>query len=495
LAGAGPGDPGLITVRAKECIGRADVIVYDALCHPGFLAWAKPEARLVFAGKRAGDHAMKQEEINALLVKETRAGHFVLRLKGGDPFVFGRGGEEALALAGAGLSFEVVPGVSSAIAAPAYAGIPVTHRGLASEVTFFTGHEDPVKGEASVDYRRIAATGGTRVMLMGVERLDKIAEELMEAGAPGSLPAAVIRWGTTGSQRTVAGELSDIAARVREAGLTAPAVLVLGEVVRLRDRLAWFERRPLLGRRIVVTRSRKQAGGLSAALRELGAEAVELPTIRIAPPEDERGFAELVADAHGYDWIVFTSPNGADAFFKMFYRLFKDAREIGGTRIAAIGPATAARVAEFHLQVDLQPSEFVTEGILKSFAELGSIENQRILVVRAAVTREILADALSKRGAIVDEAIAYRTLPETEEAQAGLAALREEGADLVTFTSSSTVENFLALDPPLPPAYRTASIGPITSATLRERGLPVDIEADRHDIPGLVEAIVAALAD
>jgi uroporphyrinogen III methyltransferase/synthase len=489
LAGAGPGDPGLITVRAKACIERADAVVYDALCHPGFLDWAKPDAEIIFAGKRAGDHKMQQDEINALLVTLIEAGKYVVRLKGGDPFVFGRGGEEAVALSAAGLSYEVVPGVSSAIAAPAYAGIPVTHRGRASTVTFFTGHKMPEPGAVLEAFGRLVATGGTTVMLMGIERLDEIAAELIRAGASGSMPAAVVRWGTTGMQRTVTGELETIAGRVRDAGLTAPAVLVLGEVVRLREEMNWFESRPLFGKRIVVTRTRRQASGLSGALRDLGADVIELPTIRIEPPADERQFIEMVADAHGYDWLVFTSANGVEAFFRRFFQIYKDAREIGGVRIAAIGSATASRVADFHLQVDLAPEKSVAEGLLDAFKESGSVENERILIVRPESAREVLAEGLMKRGAIVDEAVAYRTVPERDGAAAGLARLREEGADLVTFTSSSTVENFLALDPPRPPAYGTASIGPITSATLREHGLPVDIEAARHDIAGLVEAI------
>lgn len=494
LAGAGPGDPGLLTLRAKEYLERADVIVYDALCPPTFLRWARREATVVFAGKRASKHALSQDEINALLVKETAAGKLVVRLKGGDPFVFGRGGEEAEALAAAGLEFEVVPGVTAAFAAPAYAGIPVTHRRFASEVTVFTGHEDPDKDRVAVDYDALARGQGTRVMLMGVERLGAITRELLARGASSELPVAVIRQGTTGEQRTVVGPLATIAEQVAQAGLTAPAVAVFGDVVRLRDRLQWFEKRPLCGRRIVVTRTREQAGGLAESLRALGAEVIDLPTIRIEPPKDEKGFRTLVADAHTYDWLVFSSPNGVEAFFERFFKIYADARDLGNTKIATIGPATAARVAAYRFQVDLQPEEHVAEALVSGFDEFGSLENLRLLVVRAEVTRDVIAAALTAQGAIVDEAVAYRTMPDQQGALVGLGRMREIGADLVTFTSSSTVDNFLALDPPLPPAYQTASIGPITSATLRSHGLPVDIEAEQYDIPGLVAAIRAAAA-
>ncbi|HEX4640317.1 MAG TPA: uroporphyrinogen-III C-methyltransferase [Chthoniobacterales bacterium] len=489
LVGAGPGDLGLVTLLAKNCIEQAEVIVYDYLCNPEMLRWAPENAELIFAGKKAGAHTLSQEQINALLVEKTREGKNVVRLKGGDPFLFGRGGEEAEALAAAKLPFVIVPGVSSAIAGPAYAGIPVTHRGKNSHVTFFTGHEDPEKSESAIDFSALAKLGGTQVMLMGVERIGAIAREMMANGMRKDLPVALIRWATTERQQTLVGTLEDIAQKVMAEGFAAPAIAVFGDVVDLRNELNWFEGRPLAGKRIVVTRTRKQAGALTNQLRELGADVIELPTIRIEPPTDLRAFAELVQDAHAYDWIVFTSPNGVNAFFELFYKLYNDAREIGGARIAAIGPATAQRLKDFHLKVDLQPDEFVAEALAKEFRKEGGIENLRILIARAEKARDLLPRELSALGAIVDEGFAYRTVPETRDDIGARRRLLEEGADLITFTSSSTVENFLALGLPWPARMQVASIGPITSKTAREHGLEVAVEARRHDIPGLVEAV------
>ena len=489
LVGAGPGDLGLATLRAKECIEAADIIVYDHLANPEMLAWARDDAETIYAGKEPGEHSLSQPEINALLVEKAREGKKVIRLKGGDPFVFGRGAEEAQAIAEAGIEFEVVPGITSAIAGPAYAGIPVTHRAENSHVTFFTGHEDPAKTEGAIDYAALAKLGGTQVMLMGVERLGSITREMLKQGVRADLPVALVRWATTGKQETLTGTLQDIAQRAVAIGFEAPAVAVFGEVVGLRDSLNWFEKRPLSGKRIVVTRTRKQASALSNKLRALGAQVIELPTIRIEPPTDLREFAELVQDAHIYDWIVFTSANGVEAFFEIFFKLYDDAREIGGARIAAIGPATAQRVKEFHFHVDLQPDEFIAEAVAKEFRKQSSIENARILVVRAEKARDVLPKELSAAGAIVDEAFAYRTVPETRDTTGARRQLAKEGADLITFTSSSTVENFLALGLPWPKGMQIASIGPITSKTARDHGLEIDIEARRHDIDGLVEAI------
>ncbi|MFL6527689.1 MAG: uroporphyrinogen-III C-methyltransferase [Chthoniobacterales bacterium] len=489
LVGAGPGDLGLATLRAKELIEQADVIVYDALCNPDMLKWARADADIIFAGKRAGEHTRSQDEINALLVEKTRTGKNVVRLKGGDPFLFGRGGEEAQVLALAKIEFEIVSGVTSAIAAPAYAGIPVTHRGITSHVTFFTGHEDPTKSECAVDFAALAKLDGTQVMLMGIERIEAIAGEMMANGARPDLPVALIRWGTTARQQTLVGTLDSIAQVVHRTGFEAPAVAVFGDVVSLRKELKWSENRPLAGKRIVVTRTRVQAGQLSSRLRDLGADVLELPTIRIEPPSDLRAFAELVQDAHSYDWIVFTSVNGVNSFFDLFYKLYDDAREIGGARIAAIGPGTAARLREFHLHVDLQPEEFVAEALVKAFENEGDIENLKILIARAEQARDVLPTRLAAMGAIVDQGFAYRTVPETRDKTGTRRRLVEEGADLITFTSSSTVENFLALGLPWPRGMQVGSIGPVTSNTARERGLNVAFEARRHDIQGLVESI------
>ncbi|HYR59390.1 MAG TPA: uroporphyrinogen-III C-methyltransferase, partial [Chthoniobacteraceae bacterium] len=486
LAGAGPGDIGLVTLKLREVVERADVIVYDYLCNPEILQWAPPGVELIYAGKKAGQHTLKQEEIDALLVEKTRAGKRVVRLKGGDPFVFGRGGEEAEALAAAGLKFEIIPGISSAIAAPAYAGIPVTHREHAAQLTIFTGHEDPAKTESSLDFAQLARTPGTKVMLMGVERIGAITARLVEHGAAPATPVALVRWGTTGRQQTLRGTLADIAEKVAASGFEPPAVAIFGSVVGLRDRLNWFETRPLFGKRIVVTRTRKQAGALSAGLRQLGADVFELPTIRIEPPTDLREFAELVRDAHTYEWLVFTSPNGVTAFFDIFFKMYDDVRSIGGAKIAAIGPATAAKVREYRLAVDLQPEEFVAEAVVKAFQAQGSLENVAVLLARAEQARDVLPNELARLGAIVDEAVAYRTVAETEDASGALARFRDEGADLITFTSSSTVENFMALKLPLPASLKTASIGPVTSRTMRELGLTVDFEAKQYDIPGLL---------
>ena len=489
LVGAGPGDLGLVTLRAKECIEQADVVVYDHLANPEMLGWAREDAEIIYAGKEAGKHALKQDEINGLLVEKAREGKQVVRLKGGDPFVFGRGAEEAKAVVDAGIAFEIVPGITSAIAGPAYAGIPVTNRAQNSHVTFFTGHEDPAKTQSSIDYAALAKLGGTQVMLMGVERIEAIAQRMMEQGARKELPVALVRWATTGRQETLVGTLENIAQRVVDLGFEAPAVAVFGDVVALRENLSWYEKRPLSGKRIVVTRTRKQASELSNRLRALGAEIVELPTIRIEPPTDLREFAELVQDAHAYDWLVFTSPNGVEAFFEMFFKLYDDAREIGAARIAAIGPATAQRVKDYHLHVDLQPEEFVAEAIVREFANQGGVENLRILIARAEKARDVLPKELSGLGAIVDEGFAYRTVPETRDATGARRRLLEEGADLITFTSSSAVENFVALGLPWPKGMQVASIGPVTSKTAREQGLKIDIQARQYNLEGLVEAI------
>lgn len=488
LAGAGPGDLGLVTLKTRQAIEQAEVVIYDYLCNPGMLQWAPAGAELIYAGKKAGAHTFTQEEINALLVEKTRAGKRVVRLKGGDPFMFGRGGEEAEALAAAGLPWEMVPGVSSAIAGPAYAGIPVTHRAHNSQLTIFTGHEDPAKPETSLDYQQLASQPGTKVMLMGVERIGVIAEKLIAHGADPQMPVALVRWATTERQQTVRGRLETIAQVVAEAEFKAPAVVIFGGVVGLRDQLNWWESRPLFGKKVVVTRTRKKAGVLSESLRRLGADVWELPVIKQEPPKDLESFGRLVADAHAYDWIIFTSPNGVDAFFEMFYRIYEDAREIGGVRITAIGPATSARVREFRLKVDLQPKEYVAEAVVEELEKEGSVDNLRILLVRPEVARDVIGKRLTQLGAIVDEAVAYRTVPEDPEL-AAMERFRTDGPDLVTFTSSSTVENFAALKLPIPKGVKMASIGPVTSKTMRDLGLRVDIEADEHDIKGLVQAV------
>lgn len=489
LVGAGPGDPGLLTLRGSEVLGRAGVVVYDNLANPELLGFAPEAAQLIYAGKKPGDHSMGQEEINRLLVEKTSAGHTVVRLKGGDPFVFGRGAEEAEALATAGLDFEVVPGVSSALAGPASAGIAVTRRGVNEELTVFTGHQDPESEEGRAFYRALGARGGTSVMLMGLERLAAIARAWQQGGASPDLPVAVIRRATMGDQKVLRAPLAKIAARVEAAGLRPPAVVVFGEVASA-DR-AFRCACPLSGRRIVVTRSRTQASKLAAALRDLGADVYEMPLIRREPPEDLREFAELVQDAHGYEWIVFTSANGVDAFFEIFYKLYDDAREIGGARFAAVGAATAQRLKDHHYHVDLVAEDFHSESLAATLRKETDVENVKMLVVRPAETSGALGVELTKMGAIVDEAIAYRTVPETADRTRARHRFEQEGADLVVFTSSSTVRNFFALKPKLPADLKFASIGPVTTKTLTEFGAKPSIEAKRHDINGLVGEILA----
>lgn len=486
--GAGPGDPGLITVKGRECLEKADVLIYDALSSVVFLRWVPEGCEKIYAGKRAKEHAIPQEGINALIVEKAQEGKTVVRLKGGDPMIFGRGGEEAAELAEAGVPFEIVPGISSAIGGAAYAGIPVTHRDHCSQLTLFTGHEDPTKDETSLDYKKLAEADGTKVFLMGVSRLAEITKALMEHGADKETPIALVRWATTGRQWTIEGTLETIATLVEKKGFTSPAVAVIGNVVKERSKINWFENRPLFGKRIVVTRTREQAGELSARLLELGADVVELPTIRVDPPVYPDEFAQLVADVHTYDWVVFTSPNGVERFFKAFYAAYSDARSFGKPRIAAIGPSTAKKIAEYRLTTDLLPEKFVAEGLVKAFKK-EHIDSQTVLWVKAEETRDVIADELTKQGAIVDKCIAYRTVPETDDPTGAVERLKEEGADVVTFTSASTVENFFKLGLPWPEGCQAASIGPVTSKALRAAGQEPEIEAARSDIEGMVKAI------
>ena len=488
LVGAGPGDPGLITLRGKECVEMADVLVYDALSSPEILRWAKKDCERINVGKRAKDHTLSQEGINALIVEKTRQGKKVVRLKGGDPMIFGRGGEEAAELAEAGVAFEIVPGISSTIGGPAYAGIPVTHRDHCSQLTIFTGHEDPTKEESSIDYAHLAKTPGTKVFVMGMARLREIAASLVEGGADSATPIALTRWATTGSQKTLTGTLADIADIAERAEFGSPAVAVIGGVVKEREKINWFEKRPLFGKRIVVTRTREQAGGLSRELSSLGADVMELPTIRIEYPDDREGFVEGVTHAHEYDWLVFSSPNGVEKFFDAFFATYEDARSLGNPRIAVIGNGTARKVREYRFGVDLIPEKFVAEGLVEAFGQ-ESIENLTVLWVRAEEARDVIYDGLTALGAIVDECIAYKTVPETGDPTGSAARMAEQGADLVTFTSASTVENFFKLGLPWPEGCVAGSIGPVTSEALRKHGVEPAFEAARHDIPGLVEAI------
>ena len=491
LIGAGPGDPGLLTLHGMEALTAADVVVYDYLANPVLLAHARPEAERLYVGKKAGNHTLSQDEINALLVERGLAGQRVVRLKGGDPFVFGRGGEEALALAKAGVLFEVVPGVTSAVAAPAYAGIPVTHRGLASSFAVITGHEDPTKEETALDWSRLATGVDTLVFLMGVGNLPQIVEQLIAHGRPPDTPAVLVRWGTLPGQQTVSGTLANIAERVRVAGLRPPAVTIVGPVAGLRDHLHWFEDRPLFGQRVLVTRTRQQASALSTRLRSLGAEAIELPTIRVAPPDDWAPLDSAITGLSNYDWIVFTSVNGVDHFWARLSAAGLDARALHGLRLAAIGPATAAELQAYGLRADYVPGEYVAEAVASG---LGEVRGLRVLLPRADIARPALADLLREGGAKVVEVDAYRTLqPETDPDE-----LRDLLArvTVATFTSSSTVRNLAAmaasagLDLLQALQHATvACIGPITAETARELGLVVNVVAEEYTIQGLVAAL------
>ena len=492
LIGAGPGDPGLLTLRGVEALARADVVVYDYLANPALLAHARPDAERVYVGKKAGSHTLSQDEINALLVGHGAAGKFVARLKGGDPFVFGRGGEEAMALAGAGIPFEVVPGISSAVAAPAYAGIPVTHRGLASSFAVITGHEDPAKDESAIDWSRLATGVDTLVFVMGVGNLPKIVERLVAHGRPSDTPVALVRWGTMPGQHTVTGILADIVQKVQAAGLKPPAVTIVGPVAGLRADLRWFEDRPLFGQRVLVTRTRQQASVLSKRLQALGAEAIELPTIRIEPPASWAPLDAAVAGLSGYDWIVFTSVNGVEAFWQRLQRAGLDARALHGVRLAAIGPATASALEDCGLRADCVPREYVAEAVA---AELGNVAGRWVLLPRADIARPALAVLLRAAGANVEEVDAYRTVrPETEPEALHHLLSR---VSVATFSSSSTVRNLaemateagLDLREELSEAT-IACIGPITADTARELGLPVHVVARQYTIEGLVEALL-----
>ena len=497
LVGAGPGDAGLLTLRGAELLARADVVVYDALVNPDLLQLASKPVEIIYGGKRANDHAIPQDELNRLLIAKAQEGKTVVRLKGGDPYIFGRGGEEAEELAAAKIPFEIVPGVSSVVAAPNYAGIPLTHRDYCSSFTVVTGHQDPAKEDSAIDWARLAGAPGTKVVLMGAERIGHIAEVLQANGMPAATPVAMVRWGTTGRQQSIAGTLADIADLAAAKNFSAPAVTVIGEVVKLRSKLNWFEKRPLFGQRIVVTRTREQASQLSRQLLEHGAEVLEIPTIKIIPPNRLEGIVEALGGLNAYDWIVFTSPNGVSSFFEYFFKKFQDLREIGGVRIAAVGPATAARLKELHLQVDLMPIEYVATRVADALASYESIENLRILLPRAEVANADLPKLLENKGAIVDDIACYQTVPETEDLTGAAAKLLAEGADWITFTSSSTVENFHArFDLPALlgkfPQTRAASIGPETSKTLAALGIKPTVEAKTHTIEGLVKALESA---
>jgi uroporphyrinogen III methyltransferase/synthase len=487
LVGAGPGDPGLVTVRALELVSSADVILHDRLIPAGLLQAAREDAELVYVGKEPGSPTMPQEEIASLLAEKAREDKSVVRLKGGDPFVFGRGGEEAEALSVEGIPFEVVPGVTAGVAAPAYGGIPVTHRDEASAVAFVTGHEDPEKDESALDWEALARFPGTLVLYMGVKRLGEIASRLASAGRDGAEPAAVIERGTLDGQRTVSAPLSEIATVVADAGLRPPAVTVIGPVAARAEQLAWLERRPLHGKRVVVTRARAQASGLAKRLRGLGADVVELPAIRIESLAASDAVRDALADLSQFDLIALTSANAVDLLFEALGAAGLDARALAGRTIAAVGAATGEALASHGIAADIVATTSSGQGLADALSDT-DVSGMEILLPGAKRASDTLPDALGERGAKVLQVALYETVAEEPDPET-LEAARE--ADYVTFTSSSTVRNLLKAMGSIPAGARVISIGPQTSATAREAGVEVHAEAERHDVDGLVEALLA----
>jgi len=490
LVGAGPGDYKLISVKGLECIEKAEVIVYDRLADERLLAYAKAGTELIYVGKAASDHTMCQEEINRLLVVKGQQGKTVVRLKGGDPFVFGRGGEEALALFAAGIPFEVVPGITSAVAVPAYAGIPVTHRGIAASFMVVTGHEDHVKSKSSICWDKLGAD--TLVFLMGVENLPRITAKLIANGRLPETPAAVIRWGTKQEQEVLVTTLGQAAEEVARQGVKPPAIFIVGEVVTLRDKLAWFDNRPLSGKTILVTRARQQASLLTAALEALGAKCLEAPAIRIAPPDSFIRLDQAVTNLSSYNWLIFTSVNGVEYFFARLYATGGDARALAGSKVAAIGVQTAARLRKFGIIADIVPAEFRAEGIISALEDKIR-PGARVLIPRAAVARDVLPDKLTELGAVVEVVEAYRTAVGEADGQVIAERMAAGEIDLVTFTSSSTVTNLLVLlgcdAVKLLSQTVVAAIGPVTAETCMDNGIQPNVIAEEFTITGLVKAI------
>ena len=492
LVGGGPGDPGLLTLKGAEALRAADVVIYDRLIDPRLLRHTRANCEHIYVGKQANRHTLRQDEINALLVERGRAGQTVVRLKGGDPFVFGRGGEEADELQAAGIPFEVVPGITSPIAAAAYAGIPVTHRGIASSFAIVTGHEDPTKEESSLHLDELARGADTLILMMGVERLDGLTRELISAGRTPETPVALVRWGTWSRQEVLTGTLGTIVQQVAERAFAPPAIILVGEVVRLRERLRWFDNRPLSGKRILITRSRDQAGRLGQLLADQGAEAVEAPSIAIAPPDDYRELDTAISNLADYQWLVFTSVNGVAGFFARLRALGSDARALNAVNVCAIGPATADACIAWGIYPDLVPASFLTDAVAKALSERG-IVGARILLPRTDIQGEDLPGLLVQAGATVDQVTAYRTVTAAAIDPDIRQMLADGAIDFVTFASSSTVRNLVSLlggDVSLLQRARIASIGPVTTRAAEELGLTVAIHAREHTVPGLVAAIL-----
>jgi uroporphyrinogen III methyltransferase/synthase len=493
LIGAGPGDPGLITVKGLACLKKADVVIYDYLANEQLLSSAKEGAERVYVGKKGGDHTLSQEQINALIIREAKEGKIVARLKGGDPFIFGRGGEEAEEMTEAGIPFEIIPGITSAIAVPAYAGIPLTHRDYTSTVAFITGHEDPTKEESKIAWDKISLGAGTLVFLMGAGNLPTIAAELMKNGRDPETPVALIRRGTLPEQETIVGKLGAIGEIARREKIKPPLIIVVGEVVALREKLSWFESLPLFGKRILVTRSREQASDLSERLRELGAMPVEFPTIEVIPPESWADVDHCAAQMTMYDWIIFTSVNGVKYFLERLFTLGGDIRDLQGPRVCAIGPKTAEALEVLKVRIDFIPSEYRAESIFAGLRD-ENLKGKRILIPRAKVARDVLPEELRKAGAMVDVVEVYRTVRPGGNAEEVEALLKEGAISAVTFTSSSTVINFVEMVGAqavrkLIAGVPIASIGPVTAEKAQSFGIETTVMPKEYTIPALVDAL------
>ncbi|MFH1077292.1 MAG: uroporphyrinogen-III C-methyltransferase [Pseudomonadota bacterium] len=494
LIGAGPGDPGLITLKAITCLKKADVVIYDFLASRRLLIHAPKGVEAIYVGKKGGGHAVSQSDINDILVAKAKAGLTVARLKGGDPFIFGRGGEEAEILVAEGIKFEIIPGISSAISGPAYAGIPVTHRRYTATVAIITGHEDPSKEDSKIEWEKIATGAGTLVFLMGMKNIFQITEKLILHGRSHETPAAIIMWATTGKQTTITGTLGNIAQLSQDAGCKPPAVIVIGEVVRLRNILNWFEMKPLFGKTIVVTRARDQASGLLERLEDLGAECLEVPTIQVAPISDWSSIDQTLGMLETFNWVVFSSANGVEFFFNRLYQTGRDARALHKAKICAVGPATAESLKMHGLQAELIPDDYKAEGLLEALAGV-AVKEDRVLIVRPEQARTVLQEGLRRKGVFVEEACIYKTIPATPDMEYLKERLREKSIDLITFTSSSTVNNFNQLFSKeerecLLSRVHVACIGPVTRDTAHEFKMQVTLVPEQYTIDSLCEAIV-----
>lgn len=493
LVGAGPGDPGLLTLKGLDAIREADCIIYDFLANSRLLEHARAGVETIYVGKKGSEKSLPQDDINKLIVKKALAGKSVVRLKGGDPFIFGRGGEEAEELASAGIEYEIVPGVTSAIAAPAYAGIPLTHRDLASSVTFITGQENPLKERPNIAWDRLSVGRGTLVFLMGWKSLPLITGKLLENGWDPSTPVALVRWGTLTKQACLTGRLDSIVGLAKEKELKPPVITVVGEVVGLREKLSWFETKPLFGKRVLVTRTLEQAGDFTKALERHGAEPIAFPTIKTTAPPSWKELDRAIKRLSGYDWAIFTSVNGVKYFFERLYKLGYDLRELKGVRICAIGPMTAKAVKDLGIKVDLMPREFKAEGVLEALGKR-AIRGKKFLLARAMVAREIIPQEIRRLGGKIDVAPAYRTVKPSKEAARLGELLASGGVDIITFTSSSTVTNFVAMFkrkelPELLKGCTIACIGLITADTAKGFGIRVDIMPKDYTIPALTQAM------